>query len=145
MMNTAMQMMEMHSKEMPMPGMTMALMQDCIEACSACEQACTMCAGSMGTGGSMGTDMAKCAAMCMDAADMANTMMRVMMRPNGMHMESMLAMLQAMVVMSTACAEECMNHAEMSDDCKMCAEVCRQCAIACETIMDSMEMAQNKS
>ena len=139
MMNTAMQMMEMHSKEMPLPGMTMSLMQDCIEACSACEQACTMCAGSMGA------DMAKCAAMCMDAADMSNTMMRVMMRPNGMHMESMLAMLQAMVVMSTACAEECMNHADMSDDCKMCAEVCRQCAIACETIMDSMEMAQNKS
>jgi hypothetical protein len=135
MMNTTMQMMEMHSKDMPMHGMNMSLMQECIEACSACEQACTMCAGSMGA------DMAKCAAMCMDTADMSNTMMRMMMRPNGMHMESMLAMLQAMVVMSTACAEECMTHADMSDDCKMCAEVCRQCAVACETIMDSMEMA----
>jgi len=52
-MNMAMQMMEMHSKEMPTSGMDMAMMQECIEACAASEQACTMCAGSM-----MGDNMA---------------------------------------------------------------------------------------
>lgn len=75
MMNMTMQMMEMHAKDTPMPGMDMdmdmAMMQECIEACSACEQACTMCADSM-----MGAEMAPSAAMCMNTADMSNTSRR---------------------------------------------------------------------
>ena len=134
MMNMTMQMMEMHAKDMPMQGLDMAMMQDCIEACSACEQACSMCADSM-----MGAEMAKCAAMCMNTADMSNTMMRMMMRPHGMHAESMMAAMQAAITMCTSCADECMMHAEMSEDCRMCAEACRQCAMACQKMMDSMK------
>ncbi len=43
--------MGMMGKSMMMPGMDMAAMQRLIDAASACEQACTMCAGSMGHGG----------------------------------------------------------------------------------------------
>jgi hypothetical protein len=75
----------------------------------------------------------------MNAADTSNTMMRMMMRPNGMHAESFTAMLQATKAMASACADECMKHAEMSDDCRMCAEVCRQCAMATEKMMDAMK------
>jgi hypothetical protein len=131
-----MQMMEMHSDAMQ--GMDMSMMQDCIEACSACEQACTMCAGSM----TMSADMAMCNAMCMNTADMANTMMRMMLRPNGMNGPAMMAMLQAMVMMCTSCADECEAMAGMSADCAMCAEVCRQCAMACQKMMDSMLAAK---
>jgi hypothetical protein len=134
--NMAMQMMEMHTKAMPMMGMDMTMMQECIEACSAVEQAGTMCADSM-----MGDDMMMCRSMCMNAADMANTMMRMMMRPAGMHMDSMMSMMTATMTMMNACAEECMSHAEMSEDCRMCAEVCRQCAMAMKKMMDSMSMA----
>ncbi|MFM9918003.1 hypothetical protein [Lacisediminihabitans sp. H27-G8] len=130
--NTAMQMMEMHSDAMQ--GMDMGAMQECIEACSACEQACTMCAGSM----AMSAEMAMCAAMCQNSADMANTMMRMMLRPNGMNGPAMMAMLQAMVVAGMSCADECEAMAGMSADCAMCAEVCRQCAMACQKMMDSM-------
>jgi hypothetical protein len=134
----AAQMMDAHSasmKQMPgMPEMDLAMMQECIEACSACEQACTMCAGSM----MMSEDMAMCNGMCMNCADMANTMMRMMMRPNGMNGPAMMAMLQAMVVMCSSCADECEAHAAMSEDCRMCAEVGRQCAMACQKMMDSM-------
>lgn len=133
--NMAMQMMEMHSKDMPASGMDMTLMQECIEACSACEQACTMCAGAM----TMSADMAKCMGMCLNTADMTNTMMHAMMRPNGMHAESMMMMLQATVAMCSACAEECMMHADMSEDCRMCAESCRQSAMACQKMMDAMK------
>lgn len=131
-----MQMMEMHTKDMPMMGMDMGMMQECIEACSAAEQATTMCADSM-----MGDDMMMCRSMCMNMADMSNTMMRSMMRPAGMEQSSMMAMLTATMMMATACADECMKHAEMSDECRMCAEVCRQCAMACQKMMDSMSMA----
>ena len=134
MMNMTMQMMEMHMKDMPMQGMDMSMMQECIEACSACEQACTMCADSM-----MGPDMARCASMCATTADMASTMMRAMLRPNGMHMESMMAMHMANMTMANACAEECMKHADMSEDARMCAEACRQSAMACQKMMDAMK------
>jgi len=115
MMNMTMQMMEMHMKDMPMQGMDMMLMQECIEACSACEQASTMCADSM-----MGDGMAMARSMCANMADMAGTMMRAMLRPNGMHME-------------------CMKHAGMSEDARMCAEACRQCAMCCQKMMDAMK------
>ena len=128
------QMMEMHSKDMPMRGMDLGMMQACIEACSACEQACTMCAGSM-----MSDDAMSCTAMCMNCADMSNTMMRMMLRPTGMHMPTMMSMLESMMMMATACADECMSHAEMNEDCRMCAEVCRQCAMACQNMLESMK------
>lgn len=135
--NAAMQMMEMHSDSMQ--GMDMAVMQECIESCSACEQACTMCAGSM----MMSAEMAMCAGMCTNCADMANTMMRMMMRPNGMNGVSMMATLQAMVVMSMSTADECEAMAQMSSDCAMCAEVCRQCAMSCQRMIDSMLAAKS--
>src|SRR5665647_318508 len=138
MMNMAMQMMEMHSKEMhskemPTSGMDMAMMQECIEACTASEQACTMCAGSM-----MGDNMARVTGMCLNTADMCSTMTRTMMRPNGMHAESMMAMMRATMMMCTATADECMMHADASEDFRMCAEACRQSAMACQKMTDSM-------
>ena len=130
--NIAMQMMEMHSDAMQ--GMDLGVMQECTEACSACEQACTMCAGSM----AMSPEMAMCAGMCQNAADMANTMMRMMLRPNGMNGPAMMALLQAMVVTCMGCADECEAMADMNADCALCAEVCRQCAMACQKMVDSM-------
>jgi hypothetical protein len=130
--NTTMRMMEAHSDSMP--GMDMATMQECIEACSDCERACTMCAGSM----TVSADMAMCSGMCLNCADSANTMMRMMLRPNGMNGVAVMAMLQAMVVMCMSTADECEAMAEMSADCAMCAEVCRQCAVSCQKMIDSM-------
>ncbi len=43
--------MGMMDQKMMMPGMDMMAMQRLIDAASACEQACTMCAGSMGMDG----------------------------------------------------------------------------------------------
>jgi Domain of Unknown Function (DUF326) len=126
---------KMMDSMMTMPGMDMMAMNELVEACAACEQACTLCAdNSMTSGG-----MAKCAAMCMDCADMCNTMMRAMMRPAGYDMTAMMAMLQACMTMCTACADECKMHADMSDQCAMCAEACMQCAMACQKMMDSMK------
>ena len=136
--NAPSQMMRMHEKDMPMGGMNMALMEDCIEALSACEQACTMCAASL-----TGEGMEACMNLCQNTADMAHTMMRMMLRPAGMHMESMLASLQATMTLCAACADECMTHSEMHEDCAMCAEVCRQCAMACQKMMDSMSGAMS--
>jgi hypothetical protein len=118
-----------------MEGMDMTAMQNLVEASSACEQACTMCAdGSLGMAG-----MEKCAAMCMNCADMSNTMMRMMLRPAAMDMDSMMAMMQACMVMATACAAECTMHMDMNEQCRMCAKACQEMAAACEAMMTSMK------
>jgi hypothetical protein len=117
-----------------MPGMDMMSMQRLIDAASACEQACTMCSGSM----SGMADMDRCGAMCATCAEMCNTTMRMMLRPNGRHLESMMAMLQACMTMCMACADECVQHTDMQV-CQMCASACREMASACEAMMASMQ------
>lgn len=126
-------------KSMPadkMMGMDMMAMQECIEACSMAAMAATMCADS-----DMGMGMAKCSSMCMNTMDVATTMMRMMMRPMGYDMMSMRAMMMACVEMGKACSAECMMHADMSEQCRMCAKACGAMVMACEKAMGSMAMA----
>lgn len=126
--------MKMMSGMMTMPEMgEMTIdadsMQACLEACAACEQACVMCAEM-----DAGEGMARSRAMCMNCADMAHGVMRMMMRPMGMEPSSMTAMLHAMSTMARACAEECMAHADMSEAMRMCAQACTDCADECDAM-----------
>ena len=117
-------------------GMDMMMMQEAIEACSAAAMAATMCADS-----DTGMDMAKCSSMCMNTADVATTMMRMMMRPAGYDMASMRAMLMATMEMGRACSAECMMHADMDEHCRMCAKACDAMVMACEKVANSMQTA----
>lgn len=132
-------MMAMLDKEMP--GMDMMMMQQCMESFTACEQSCTMCADMCASSGM--EDMAKCMAMCMNTADMCHATMRMMMRPSGMDSVVMMKMLEACMMMARACAEECMKHDDM-EHMKACAQVCMDCAKACESMMGSMTMMMAK-
>ena len=128
-------MMDAMSKDMmSMPGMVsmdMSVMQACMDACSACEQACTVCS----------TQMMSCATSCMNCADMCNTMMRAMMRPQGMTPASLMSMLDACIAMCQTCMDECMKHADHSEVCKMCAQSCKACMDACMAVKNMMQMA----
>lgn len=128
----------MNSMPMMMPGMDMKVMQDCIEACAAAEQACTMCADS-----DLDEGMRRCASMCTMTADVASTMMRMMMRPMGYDSQSMMAMLEACMTLCRACAAECMMHAELSTTCRLCATVCTNCAEECALMLASMKLAMD--
>lgn len=134
-MNMTAEMMKSMSGEMGgMPALDMALMQECIEACSACEQACTMCADA-----GMADGMVRCMSMCTNCADVCNTTMRMMMRPTGFDMAVTMAMLKACATMCMACADECNDHAAMSETCRMCAQACMACAEACNAMMAGMD------
>ena len=137
-MNMTMDMMKgaMSSSEMPMKGIDPAMMQECMEALSACVQACIMCADA-----DAGEGMGKCAAMCSNCADVCDTMMRMLLRMNGWDAEVMTSMMQTTIVMCRACSAECMMHAEMSEHCRMCAMACDQAVMAMEKMMGSMSKA----
>jgi hypothetical protein len=122
-------------KDMAMPeGMDMMLMQEAIDACSMCMQACTMCADAMGGMEGMGV----CAYRCAMGADVCMTTMRMMMRPAGMDRTAMVAMLEACIAMCAACMAECGAHAESSSTCAMCAQACEACDAACSRLLASM-------
>ncbi len=127
-MSTMMDMM----KSMPQGEMAMDMteMQDCIEACSAAAMAATMCADA-----DAGQDMARCASMCLNTADVATAMMRMMMRPTGYDATVMRSMMMACVSMGEACAAECGAHAEMHDHCRICAAACDAMVKACQAAM----------
>jgi hypothetical protein len=136
-MNMTMDMMKgaMSSSEMPMKGMDPAMMQECMEALSACMQACIMCADA---DAGEGMNMAKCASLNASCADMCDTMMRMMLRMNGWDMQVMTSMMQTTVMMMRACSAECMMHADTSEHCRMCAMACDQAVMAMEKMMGSM-------
>ncbi|PJJ70617.1 hypothetical protein CLV46_0139 [Diaminobutyricimonas aerilata] len=121
-----------------MQGMDMDMMQRCMETLTAAEQACVMCADGDAEAG-----MAMCASMCMNCADVSSAMMRMMLRPSGFEMQSMMAMMQATMTMMTACAEECEKHADMHEHCKLCAQACRTAAEAMDDMMASMRAAMS--
>lgn len=119
-------------KDMSMPvGLDMAAMQRAIDACSTCEQACTMCADAVG-----GMDgMTVCASRCAACADVCATTMRMMLRPAGMDRTAMVAMLEACIAMCAACMAECRAHAEDSATCALCAQACEACDAACSDLL----------
>ena len=85
----------MMMKSMPMGEMTMDMdaMQECVQSLNACAMAAAMCAGSDMM---HGAEMAKCCAMCSNMVEMAEATMHMMMRPAGMDMDVMKAMMASM-------------------------------------------------
>lgn len=120
-----------------MSSMDMTAMQNCIDACSACMQACTMCSDAMAGMEGMGT----CAALCANCADMCDAMTRMMLRPVGMERESMMAALEACVMMCRVTRDECSTRVQMSETAAMCATACDACMTACEDMMTSLRTA----
>lgn len=133
-MDTMAMMKSMSATDMPM-AMDTELMQDTMMAMNAASMAATMCSASDMR---MGGDMATCAAMCSNTAMLADTGMRMMMRPMGMDAEAMRTMLMACVAMGTACAAECRAHADMDESCRYCAMACDEMVAKCQAMMESM-------
>ncbi|WP_245958551.1 hypothetical protein [Microbacterium bovistercoris] len=53
----------------------------------------------------------------------------------------MMAMLDACIAMCQYCMDKCMEHANHSEVCKMCAQACKACMDACMAMRESMMMA----
>jgi hypothetical protein len=49
----------------------------------------------------------------------------------------MIAMHQAMITMASACADECMKHADHMPSMATCAQVCREAVLACQAMIPS--------
>lgn len=133
-MDTMAMMKNMSMTDMPVE-MDTDLMQDTMMAMNAASMAATMCSASDMR---MGGEMATCAAICSNTAMMADTGMRMMMRPAGMDLPSMQSMLMTVMTMGTMCAAECRKHMDMDESCRYCAMACDEMVAKCEAMLASM-------
>ncbi|WP_231880269.1 hypothetical protein [Microbacterium sp. H83] len=54
---------------------------------------------------------------------------------------TMMAMLDACIAMCQLCMDACMEHADHSEICRMCAQACKDCMDACMAVKTMMTAA----
>ena len=134
-MTVAGQMLETYPKDLG--GLDRQKLQECIEACFECAQACTACADAC-LSEDMVAELTKCIRTNADCADVCDTTGRVLSRHTGYDANLTRAVLEACAAACKACGDECSQHAEMHEHCRVCAEACRRCEAACRDLISSL-------
>lgn len=106
----------------------------CIEACFGCEQSCTACADAC-LGEEKLQMMVRCIRLNLDCADLCGAVGRVLSRQTETEWSIVSAQLQALVQVVRACGDECQQHADRHEHCRVCAESCRMCEESCNRLL----------
>jgi hypothetical protein len=109
----------------------------CIDACAECAQICTACADAC-LSEEMVDELRRCIRTDLDCADLCATTARVLSRHTGYDANLTRAVLQACAAACRSCGDDCAEHADMHDHCRICAEACRRCQQACEELLQSL-------
>ncbi|WP_228386488.1 four-helix bundle copper-binding protein [Ornithinicoccus halotolerans] len=110
---------------------------ECIEACFECAQTCTACADACLSEDSV-AELTKCIRSNLDCADICETTGRALSRHTGYDANITRAFLEACAAACKACGDNCAEHAQMHDHCRVCAEACRRCEQACRDLITSL-------
>ncbi len=104
----------------------------CIEECQSCAQICTSCADAC-LAEEMVDQLASCIRKNLDCADLCVATGSIALRHVGGNDELLRATIAACAEACRICGEECADHADMHDHCRICAEACKRCEEACRT------------
>ncbi len=115
-----------------------------IDACLRCVQTCTTCANA-DLAEEEFEELRKCAALCINCADVCDVTARVLSRPAHWDPVIVHRLLQACVRACEASAEECARHAHHHRHCAICETVCRACTRACIALLDADAFEQNQN
>ena len=113
------------------------LLTRCIEACIECAQVCTACADAC-LSEEMVDQLRSCIRTDLDCADICAVTGRVLSRQTGYDANLTRAVLEACRTACRSCGDECAQHAEMHDHCRICADACRACEQACADLLTSL-------
>ena len=118
-------------------GIDRAKLAECIAACFDCAQVCTACADAC-LGEDMVAELTKCIRADLDCADICIATGNALSRQTGRDADVIHAILEACATACKACGDECAEHAEMHEHCKICAEACRRCEDACRALLAAL-------
>jgi hypothetical protein len=113
------------------------LLAAAIEEALACFQTCTACADAC-LSEDMVAELTKCIRTNQDCATTCAATVEVLSRHTGHDANITQGQLLARIAACKACADECEQHAQMHEHCRICAEACRRCEQACQALLDSI-------
>lgn len=107
----------------------------CIAACFECARTCTACADACLSEDSV-AELTACIRTNLDCADICTTTGHALSRYSSDDPNTTLDTVRACWIASKACADECEKHADMHEHCRICAETCRRCEVACAELLE---------
>ena len=110
---------------------------ECIEACFDCAQSCTACADACLGEGDIQM-LARCIRLCLDCTEVCEATGKILSRQTAFDAEMARAALEACARACRICGDECEQHAEHHDHCRVCAEACRLCEQACSNVLSAI-------
>src|SRR4249920_2387378 len=118
-------------------GFDRAKLAECIEACFECAQVCTACADAC-LAEDMVSELVHCIRTDLDCAQICATTGSVLSRHTGSDASLTEALLEACRVACRICGNDCASHADMHEHCRICAETCRRCEVACAALLSDL-------
>jgi hypothetical protein len=112
-----------------------------LHALAICSQTCTSCADACLAETEHLEQLRRCIRTTLDCADICTATERVLMRQTETPAELVHAQLHACIVACQICGDECEQHAEMHDHCRVCTETCRHCQQRCNFILGETSSA----
>ena len=115
----------------------LGVLAQCIDECGECATTCTVCADACLAEDDVRA-LARCVRLCLDCADACVDAGRVLSRQTDPDPSTQLTALEACLTACRTSAEECERHAHHHEHCRLCAEECRRCELACDELLASL-------
>jgi hypothetical protein len=109
------------------------LIADAVQATMQCAQSCTACADACLSEQQV-DQLRKCNRTDLDCADICETTARVLSRHTGHDANITRTQLEA----CNSCGDQCAQHANMHEHCRICAKECHRCAEACQLLLNQI-------
>jgi hypothetical protein len=103
----------------------------CAEICSACADACLAETEHL-------VHLRRCITTNLDCADVCTATARVLIRQTEMPNDLVHIQLHGCVIACQQCADECDQHSEAHDHCRICVETCRYCQERCNLLLGEL-------
>jgi hypothetical protein len=132
-----MQVLQMMSRHPQVQGLADGPLIRCIEECYSSAQACTSCADAC-LGEDTVKDLTQCIRLNLDCADICVAAGSIASRRTGSDQDVVRRMLWLCGTACATCAEQCEQHAQMYEHCRLCADACRHCQQACKDAQQSI-------
>lgn len=84
-------------------------------------------------------DLTKCIRSNLDCATTCAATVEVLSRHTGYDANITRAQLQACIAACKACGDQCEQHAQMQEHCRVCAEACRSCEQAYQALLGTVD------
>ncbi len=108
-----------------------------IDSCLECVQVCTACADACLGEGNVEM-LARCIRLDLDCADVCGATVKVLSRQVAFEPKMAQPMVEACARAVKLCGDECEQHAEHHEHCRVCMESCRRCEEACNRVLQSL-------